>query len=128
MKEPNNTCIRLQANAQQIADCKETLSELELSFSQLANALSLAGNKVRLKILFLLHRERELCVCDLSDILGMSISAISQHLRKLRDRNLIRPERRAQTIFYSLLPEYEQLFAPFFEHLKENSVFAQIYQ
>ncbi len=125
MKEKNKpmSCIRLQADEQQIAACKQTVSELEASFSQLANALSLAGNSVRLKILFLLQRESKLCVCDLSDILDMSISAISQHLRKLRDRQLIRPERKGQTIFYSLTPEYEELFAPFFEQIENNVVY-----
>ncbi|MBK9939143.1 MAG: ArsR family transcriptional regulator, partial [Chitinophagaceae bacterium] len=35
-------------------------------------------------MIYLLEEEKELCPCDLSDILGMSIPAVSQHLRKLR--------------------------------------------
>ncbi|WP_425291189.1 ArsR family transcriptional regulator [Spirosoma linguale] len=45
--------------------------------------LNLAGNENRLKLIYLLKEEADLCVCDLSDILGMTIPAASQHLRKL---------------------------------------------
>ena len=118
----NNTCIRQKADIQQINRCKDTVSELNESFDHLANGLSLVGNSVRLKILYLLFEEKRLCVCDLSDILGMNISAISQHLRKMKDRNLIVKEREAQTIFYSLTSEYSTLLHPFFEILDKNKI------
>ena len=118
----NNSCIRIEADIDQINNCKQTITELETSFDLLSNALSLAGNNVRLKILYLLSKEQELCVCDLSDILEMKISAISQHLRKLKDRNIISPNRKAQTIFYSLTAEYETIFLPFFELIDGNKI------
>jgi DNA-binding transcriptional ArsR family regulator len=116
----NNSCIRQQADIKQINRCKDTVSELNESFDYLSNGLSLAGNNVRLKILYLIFEEKRLCVCDLSDILGMNISAISQHLRKMKDRNLLISEREAQTIFYSLTQEYSTLLNPFFEILDKN--------
>lgn len=122
----NNSCIRQQADLEQINRCKDTVSELNESFDYLANGLSLVGNNVRLKILYLLFEEKRLCVCDLSDILGMNISAISQHLRKMKDRNLLETERDAQTIFYSLTPEYSTLLNPFFEILDKNKVLETI--
>ena len=122
----NTQCIRIEADVEQIYNCKKTISELDNSFDLLSNALSLAGNKVRLKILFLLSQENELCVCDLSDILHMNISAISQHLRKLKDRNIIRPKRKAQTIFYSLTSEYKKIFQPFFELIEGNKIMEAI--
>ena len=122
----NNSCIRQQADIEQINRCKDTVSELNESFDYLANGLSLVGNNVRLKILYLLFQEKRLCVCDLSDILGMNISAISQHLRKMKDRNLLQTERDAQTIFYSLTNEYEKLLNPFFEILGENKILETI--
>ena len=118
----NNVCIRLEADVEQINNCKITIDKFDNSINLLSNALNLAGNNVRLKILFLLSKEKELCVCDLSDILSMKISAISQHLRKLKDKNLIRPDRKAQTIFYSLSPEYEKIFSPFFELIEDNKI------
>ena len=122
----NNSCIRQQADIEQINRCKDTVSELSESFDYLANGLSLVGNNVRLKILYLLFQEKRLCVCDLSDILGMNISAISQHLRKMKDRNLLETERDAQTIFYSLTTEYEKLLNPFFEILDKNKILETI--
>jgi DNA-binding transcriptional ArsR family regulator len=122
----NNSCIRQQADIEQINRCKDTVSELSESFDYLANGLSLVGNSVRLKILHLLFEEKRLCVCDLSDILGMNISAISQHLRKMKDRNLLETDREAQTIFYSLTAEYSTLLNPFFEILDKNKILETI--
>ena len=117
-----NICIRAEANRFQIESCKNTISEFDDSFTLLSNALSLAGNSVRLKILFLLSKEQQLCVCDLSDILEMNISAVSQHLRKLKDRNIILPKREAQTIYYSLSKECQTIFAPFFNLIDDNNI------
>jgi len=122
----NNSCVRLQADIKQIYRCKDRLSELNGSFGYLSNGLELAGNNVRLKILFLLYEEKRLCVCDISDIRAMTISAISQHLRKLKDRKLIETEREAQTIFYSLTKEYEKMLEPFFKILDENKILETI--
>ncbi|ABQ06105.1 MULTISPECIES: ArsR/SmtB family transcription factor [Flavobacterium] len=119
-------CIRQQADIKQIIRCKDRVSELNTSFDYLSSGLELAGNNVRLRILFLLYEEKQLCVCDISDILEMSISAISQHLRKLKDRKLIETKREAQTIFYSLTKEYEKMLKPFFEILAQNEILEKI--
>jgi len=116
------TCIRQQADLSQIKRCKNRVAELTNSFDFLSESLELAGNNVRLKILFLLSEETKLCVCDLSDVLEMSISAVSQHLRKLKDRRLILMEREAQTLYYSISPEFEKIMKPFFKLLRENKV------
>lgn len=86
--ENKDSCIRVYADIVQIDKCRETLQTNKIAFGQLSSLLALAGNEVRLKILFLLEEENELCPCDLSDILGMSIPAVSQHLRKLKDGNV----------------------------------------
>ncbi len=93
----NDTCIRLLADHEQIKSCREKLKINSKSFLQLGQILALAGNEVRLKILFLLEEESELCPCDLSDILGMSIPAVSQHLRKLKDGNIVETRKEGQT-------------------------------
>ena len=120
------SCIRQQADIRQILRCKERVSELQGSFDYLSNGLELAGNSVRFKILFLLYEENRLCVCDLSDILGMTISAVSQHLRKLKDKNLIKTEREAQTIYYSMIKEYDLFFKPFFKIIYDNKILETI--
>ena len=115
--ENKDSCIRVYADKVQIDSCRETLQANKMAFGQLSGLLALAGNEVRLKIMFLLDEENELCPCDLSDILGMSIPAVSQHLRKLKDKNLIIGRRDGQTIFYSLREEQLILLRPLFQHI-----------
>ncbi len=117
MTDPN--CIRLFADEALIKECKNKLRSAQASFNTLSQILSLAGNEVRLKILYLLEEEEGgLCVCDLADILEMSIPAVSQHLRKLKDANIIQPRRQGQTIFYSFREEHLEIIKPLFEHIK----------
>ena len=113
----NNSCIRIFADLQQIKNCKAKLKAEQKSFVSLSNILALAGNEVRLKIIYLLEEEKELCPCDLADILGMSIPAISQHLRKLKDGNIVETRKERQTIFYSLTLGNLKTLKPFFKHI-----------
>ena len=106
-------CIRIYADKVQINECKKKLRDNTVSFSRLSKVLELAGNEVRLKILYLLEEEDHLCPCDLSDILGMSIPAVSQHLRKLKDGDVIESRREGQTIYYSLKEEHLKILKPF---------------
>lgn len=122
----NKTCIRVYADQRQIDNCREKLQENAFTFSQLSKVLNLAGNEVRLKILYLLEEEQELCPCDLSDMLNMSIPAISQHLRKLKDGQIIDSKRVAQTIFYSLRKEHLKILKPFFKYISQQDLKPEI--
>jgi len=118
----NNKCIRVFADQAQIGECKNKLKANANSLSQLGKVLELAGNEVRLKILYLLEEENELCPCDLSDILGMSIPAVSQHLRKMKDGNIIESRREGQTIYYSLREEHLKILKPFFKYINQQNL------
>ena len=113
----DNTCIRLFADQEQIKSCKDKIKNAQKSFASLSNILALAGNEVRLKIAYLLEEEKELCPCDLADILGMTIPAVSQHLRKLKDGNIVETRKEGQTIYYSLTQENMKILKPFFKHI-----------
>ena len=113
----NTTCIRPYADKVLIGECKKKLQKATSSFDKLSQVLSIAANDVRLKILYLLEEENELCVCDLADILEMTIPAVSQHLRKLKDGNILQTRRNAQTIYYSLKEEHLEIIKPLFEHI-----------
>ena len=78
-----STCIRALADTKQIERCKTLINEMSPELSLLAAIVNLTGNETRLKILYLLQLEKRLCVCDMSDILEMTVPAISQQLRKL---------------------------------------------
>lgn len=120
-----NTCIRVFADQAQISACREKVKANSSSFTQLGKVLELAGNEVRLKILYLLEEEAQLCPCDISDILGMSIPAVSQHLRKMKDGNIIESRRSGQTIFYSLKNEHLKIMKPFFKYINQQNQIAE---
>jgi DNA-binding transcriptional ArsR family regulator len=113
-------CIRKEADLKQIQQCRESLHELDNSISFFSDIFDLAGNSYRLQILVLLNRENRLCVCDLSDILGLSVSAVSQHLRKLKDKNLIFSTREGQTYFYSISESHKAILQPFLSMVSSN--------
>lgn len=71
------------------------------STEALADLFKLLGDKNRLTIVSCL-KERELCVCELVELLRTSQPNISQHLRKLKDAGLLKEARKGQWIYYSL--------------------------
>jgi len=82
----------------QIRENLEGTPDLE----EAAELMGLAGNSTRLKLLYLLENMEELNVSDLAEMLGVSVSAVSQHLAKLKAYGLVAPRRDAQTIYYRL--------------------------
>ncbi|MBY9078074.1 winged helix-turn-helix transcriptional regulator [Paenibacillus sp. HN-1] len=71
------------------------------SISGIAEDLKLLGDKTRLQMLSLL-KEREWCVCEFVEVFDISQPAISQHLRKLKDRGIVKEQKRGQWVHYSL--------------------------
>ena len=67
-----------------------------------AALLQLLGNGTRLRLFFVLDRLGAVCVCDLAEILGVTQSAVSQHLAKFRAHRLVTTRRDGQTLYYSL--------------------------
>jgi ArsR family transcriptional regulator len=72
------------------------------------------GNRLRiLKIL----SQRESCVCELIEQIGLAQPLVSYHLRKLRDAGLVRTRRKAQWVYYSIEPTaWRSLIAPVLNH------------
>ena len=120
-----NTCIRLLADQDQINRCKDEMNTHGNKIMQLSMVLGLAGNEVRLRILYLLNQEKELCVCDLSDILGMSISSISQHLRKLKDGQIVDIRKDGQTYYYFIKNDAKSVLNSFISIINSNENFSK---
>lgn len=117
----DRTCIRVLADENQINQCKKDIIGIEKKVEDVAGILSLTGNAIRMKMLFLLYREKQMCPCDISDVLEMSVPAISQHLRKLKDGGMIKDKKVGQTIFYSLVKERTQLIMPLLKQLAQET-------
>lgn len=85
--------------------------------SQIFKAL---GDPTRLNIVHVLSKS-PLCVCDISDLLGMSQSAISHHLRLLRNLRLVRYRKEGRMVIYSLDDDHVlELFKQGMDHVKHD--------
>jgi len=78
------------------------IADLARKASEAAQLLKLLANENRLLILCRLALARELSVNDLADAVGLSQSALSQHLAKMRGDGLLATRRDAQTIYYRI--------------------------
>jgi len=77
------------------------LAELEASAAPAARLMQLFANEQRLMLMCRLS-EGECAVGELAGHVGLSQSACSQHLARLRDAGVIAPRREAQTIYYGI--------------------------
>ena len=78
------------------------IAKLEERAAEAALLLKLLANENRLLILCRLVAEREIAVGELADAVGLSQSALSQHLAKMREEGLVATRREAQTVFYRI--------------------------
>lgn len=75
---------------------------LQEGASQAATLLRAVGNQHRLLVLCLLIEYNEMSVGTLQEYVGLSQSALSQHLAKMREEGLITYRREAQTLHYRI--------------------------
>ncbi|MDI3546459.1 MAG: ArsR family transcriptional regulator, lead/cadmium/zinc/bismuth-responsive transcriptional [Halanaerobiales bacterium] len=107
---PNKKIVELLKNEQLDEDIVRQLAEI----------FKTMGDPTRIKIINAL-RERELCVCDLSESLGMSPSAISHQLRVLRNTNLVKYRKEGRSVYYSLDDDHVLcLFGQGLKHVLED--------
>lgn len=71
------------------------------TIERLADVFRTFGDGTRLRILFALLR-KEMCVNDLAQSLGMTVSAVSHQLRILRQGALVRTRRDGKTVYYAI--------------------------
>lgn len=91
------------------------LEEMAASARRASTLLKAMGNPHRLMILCQLVKS-EMCVSQLERVVGLSQSALSQHLARLRRDNLVVTRRSAQTIYYSLAgPEARAVISALYE-------------
>lgn len=99
---PGSSCPKCAATA-----CDTDFSvmpEDELLYD-LADLFRVFGDTTRIKILFALM-EQERCVADISEVIGMTQSAVSHQLRTLKQSRLVRARRDGKNVFYSLSDDH----------------------
>ncbi len=116
------TCTRNEADHKQLSRCKESLAKSSDSIENTVKLLSIAGSEVRLKILYLLDMEGELCPCDIADVMEMSVPAISQQIRKIKDAGIISYRREGQTLYYSITHEGNTILLDVLNNIQPNKI------
>jgi len=106
-------CVGPTLTAKNIGQLREQM-KFTPDLDELAARLAITGNPTRLRIAWLLAGLKEVCVCDIAEILGVTMSAVSQHLAKFKAYGLVTTRRDAQTLYYSLTDH------PFNETLKRS--------
>lgn len=113
----NNYCCNTIHN-DVVEKVKRALPKDEILYD-LAELFKAFGDSTRVKILCALF-ESEMCVCDLSAILGISQSAVSHQLRTLKASRLVKFKRVGKVVYYSLEDEHiKHIFNEGFKHIVE---------
>lgn len=114
-----DVCQIVCFNKPKVEKIKQTiLSQDKLNI--LVEIFKVISDTTRTKILLAL-REGELCVCDISHVLGLSLSAVSHQLRILRSLRLVRYRSQGRMAFYSLTDSHIiKLIEEGIKHIKQG--------
>lgn len=77
-----------------------------MQYAQAADALKAIGEETRLKIVAYLTIDT-FCVCELVALLDMSQPSISQHMKRLKDTEIVHEEKRGKWTYYHLNEQHE---------------------
>jgi len=72
----------------------------------LSRIFRVLGDETRAKIVYALSQADRLCVCDIAQVVGLSLPAVSHHLRVLRELNIARAYKEGKMVFYSLADDH----------------------
>ena len=87
-------------------------SEFTLQAGEASRLLKALSNESRLLVLCFLVEAGELSVSELTERVGLSQSALSQHLARLREEGLVATRKESQSVFYRVCdPKAEQVLA-----------------
>ncbi|WDZ55091.1 ArsR/SmtB family transcription factor [Paenibacillus polymyxa] len=116
-----DTCEIYCYDEKKVNRVKQRVEQFETqTITQIFKALA---DDTRLKIVFCLCEEGELCVCDVANIIGCSMASASHHLRLLRNMNLATYRKEGKLVFYSLQDEHlKQLIKLAFQQKEEVEV------
>ncbi len=118
MKEVAPKCACEALHLDRIAHADDRMPNEEELFA-LSDLFKVFSDSTRIRILYVLF-ETELCVCDIAEMLGMNLSAISHQLRILKSARLVKFRREGKTVFYSLADDHiHSILGQGMEHVRE---------
>lgn len=118
MKENLNICKCEEVHEEVVNEVREIMPQEEMLYD-LAEFFKVFGDTTRIKILYALF-SKEMCVCDIADLLGMTHSAISHQLRVLKQARLVKFRKEGKVVYYSLDDNHiSQIFDCGLSHIQE---------
>ena len=100
----NNTCEIYCYDEEKVNRIQGDLQTVDIS--SVAKMLKAIADENRAKITYALCQEEELCVCDIANILGITVANASHHLRTLHKQGLVKFRKEGKLAFYSLDDEH----------------------
>ncbi len=92
---------------------------LYVYMKKMEKLMKLLSDNTRLRILMLLMR-RELCVCQIMGVLGVSQPLVSRNLKLLGDAGFLTERKEGKLVFYSIKKKMDVLNSRLIELLKET--------
>lgn len=119
MSNNEDLCQCNDVHNQVVEEMKESILD-ESIVQKLAELFKVFGDGTRLKIIYALL-QKELCVCDICEIVEMSQSSVSHQLRLLKATGLVKYRKEGKTVFYSLDDEHvNSIFSVGLSHIKHK--------
>ena len=79
------------------------------------------GDHIRIRIVQMLAKNGEMCVCKIMQELSMTQPAVSHHLSALKNAGLVRPRKQGQWVHYSLCRDaLSETVSGFLQGLREH--------
>lgn len=118
MDEKHITCGNINHD-RTVVNVRQSMPE-DSELYDLADLFKSFGDSTRIKILWALDKS-EMCVCAISELLGMTDSAVSHQLKYLRQAKLVKFRREGKSAVYSLNDDHVKLMLEMgFEHIHEK--------
>lgn len=112
------SCEYMHIHEDLVKKVEESMPLTEELFD-LAELFKIFGDTTRIKILYVLF-EAEMCVCDIAQVLNMTVSAISHQLRILKQARLVKFRKEGKSVFYSLADDHiKKIIDNGIEHINE---------
>ncbi|KOP31483.1 helix-turn-helix transcriptional regulator [Exiguobacterium sp. A1_3_1] len=94
-----------------------------VDISSVAQMLKAIADENRAKITYALCQDDELCVCDIANIIGVTVANASHHLRTLHKQGIVKFRKEGKLAFYSLDDEHiRQIMIIALAHKKEVKI------
>lgn len=90
----------------------------ETAITRVTDIFKILADPTRARVVYALS-QAELCVCDLANLVGISVSAVSHQLRLLRSLGLVKFRKEGRLAYYTLNDQHvEQLLSDALTHVE----------